>query len=75
MTYSGEKRKELVGRPQTDAVYLACHHHFWGISVTKGEISGSGREVVPVITCRSASQLDVLKYFSTSEVFLGGTPP
>lgn len=63
MTYTGEKRKELVGRPQTHAVYLACHCHFWGISVMRGEILGSGRELVLVITCESERQLDVWKYF------------
>jgi len=63
MMHAGEKRKEVVGRPQTHAVYLACHHHFWVIYFRRGEIWGSRRELVLVITCKSESQLHVLKYF------------
>lgn len=62
--YAGEKGKKLVGRSQTHTVYLACHRNFWGISVTRGDILGSRRELVFVITCRSESLLDVLNHFS-----------
>lgn len=78
MTYAGVKRKELVGRPHTHAVYFACHRCFWGISVMRREIWGSRRQLVLVITCKSESRLHVLKYFQVGchpNLCLGYKPP
>lgn len=57
MTFAGKKRKELVGRPQSHAVYLAYHNHFWCVLVVRGEVLGSGRQLVLVIPDKSEKWL------------------